>query len=281
VIKEERKTARRPARVGVLQAVRRYPAAAFGPLILLTVLGLALGYARPPTYTATAQVAVGTITVSDPAAVGSVVQATNSLAAVYARMINATGVKDRVRREVGDKASGASISANPLPGSPLIRVKGKADSASGAIAVANASASALLRYAERYDDTSTQTRRLYRRFRAAAARANRAAIQVRRAAVAYGRDPTRANKRRLNRATTDSDAARLLRDALRVNYQVSQQAAGSGPALRSFARADKASSDRYESMQVLGLLGLLAGGALGAAFATARLNRRLAQLTHP
>ncbi len=280
MITEERKSVR-AERVGVLQAVRRYPLTAVLPLILLTAIGIGLGYARQPTYKATASLAVGTLNISDPAAVGSVVQATQSLASVYARMIDATPVERKTLRRLGSGASSASISATPLPGSPIVRVTATADSESGAIRVANVAAGALRDYAQTYEDTTGHTRTVYRRFKEAAARVNRANILVRQRAVAYGKSPTQANKRALNRATTNLDAARLLRDALRVNYQLSQQNARSSPVLRSFSRADSASSDQFESVQVLGLLGLIAGAALGAALATLRLNRRVARLTRP
>jgi hypothetical protein len=86
----------------------------------------------------------------------------------------------------------------------------------------------------------------------------------------------------LNAAEADLEGARLLRDSLRFNFQISQQNIGSrGPVLRSFRDARGASSDRRSTMEILGLSGLLAGLALGAALATARLNRRLSRLTRP
>jgi hypothetical protein len=280
MITEER-TAARPERAGVLQAIRRYPLTAALPLVLLTALGTGLGYARQPTYEARAELAVGTLNITDPSAVGSVVEATQSLAAVYARLADATPVQARIARRVGEKAGSWSVSATPLPGSPIVWVIATADSEGGAVRVANIGADSLRRYAQHYDDTTGHTRSVYRRFRDAAARFSRTNTRVRELAVVYGRRPTRANKRRLDRATTDLEAARLLRDALRINYQVSQQNARSSPVLRSFSRADGATSDRFESIQVFALLGLLAGLALGAALATARLNRRIARLTRP
>lgn len=280
MITEERKAAR-TERAGVLQAVRRYPLTAILPLLVLTALGIGLGFARQPTYEARAEVAVGTLTITDPSAVGSVVEATRSLAAVYARLIDATPVQERIAKRVGDRAPGASVSATPLPGSPIIWVTATAESEDDAILVANAGADALRRHAQSYDDTSGQTRAVYRRFKQAAVRLSRANARVRRLAVIYGQNPTRRNRRRLDRATSDLDAARLLRDALRLNYQVSQQNARSSPVLRRFSRAASATNDRFESVQTFGLLGLLAGLAFGAALATARLNRRIARLTRP
>ena len=274
---EHRTRSRRPS-VGVWQAVRRYPQLTIGPALLLMALGVALGYARPPTYTSTAELSVGQLDVSNPAAVGSVVQATQSLAVVYSRMINASGVKQTALRRLGDKASGASISATPIPGSPIVRVTGTGDSADHAVTVANVAARSLLGYAQRYDDTRNQTRALARRYRAASLRLSSARERLQQAGHDYAGHPTAAGKRRLAAAQANLDSARLQHETLRVDYQVTQQTGRAGPALRMFSVADTASSDRASLMQVLGLIGLLAGLALGAAGATARMNRRVAAL---
>ena len=49
--------------------------------------------------------------------------------------------------------------------------------------------------------------------------------------------------------------------------------------LRSFLVANGATNDRASYMELLGLLGLLSGAALGAALATVTLKRRVARLT--
>src|SRR5436853_5266659 len=155
---------RRPsaaARIGVLQAIRRYPLLAATPVVALALLGALIGYARTPTYTATAQVAVGQLNVSDPAAVGSVVQATNSLAAVYSRLIDSTDVRKAIAKAAGAKAAGSEISATPIPASPLIRVTATGSSAGAAIDVANASASSLLKASKRYSTSPDQSQSAY------------------------------------------------------------------------------------------------------------------------
>jgi hypothetical protein len=281
VITEERIPAR-PARVGVLQAARRYPLLVIVPMILLAGVGGALGYARDPTYTANAELAVGQLNVSNPAAVGVVVEATETLASVYARLIDTSGLRERVVRSVGEEAFGSSISATPIPRSPLIRVSATADSADAAVRVANAASDELRLYAQRYADTRGESRAVSRRLRAAALRFSRQRDRVNRLAETYRRRPSVANRRRLNAAEADLEAARLRRDSLRFNFQISQQNIGSrGPVLRTFRDARGASSDRRSTMEILGLSGLLAGLALGAALATARLNRRVSRLTRP
>ena len=257
--------------------MRRHPVLAFAPAIVLAIAGLALGYARPPTYKATAELAVGQIDVSDPAAVGSVVQASQSLAVVYSRMIFSTGVERRVRRRLGEEASG-SISATPIPGSPLVRVTGTGDSSKEAVHVANVAAHSLLDYAETYDSTSAQEAEIAKRFRKAAVRVTVLTRRVGKLGQAAFLNPTKANRRRAAVAKAQLEDAKLRRETLRLDFATSTQTGRNGPALRLFSIAESASSDRESLVQVLGLIGLLAGLALGAALATARMNRRMARL---
>jgi hypothetical protein len=281
VITEERIPAR-PARVGVLQAARRYPLLVIVPAILLAGVGGALGYARDPTYTADAELAVGQLNVSNPAAVGVVVEATQTLASVYARLIDARGLKERVVRKVGKEAFGSSIAATPIPRSPLIRVIATADSPRVAVRVANAASDALRRYAQRYADTRKQTRATSKRVRDAELKVARQQDRVNRFTATYRGKPSIANRKRLNVAKADLEGVRLLRDSLRLNFQVSQQNIGSrGPVLRTFRDARGATSDRRSTTEILGLTGLIAGLAVGAAIATARLNRRVSRFTRP
>jgi hypothetical protein len=274
---EHRTVSRRPS-VGAWQAIRRYPYLTVIPAILLAAAGVALGYLREPTYTATSELSVGRVDVSNPAAVGSVVQATQSLAVVYSRMIDASGVKERAARKLGARAAGSTISATPIPGSPIVRVTGTGDSEPHAVRVANTAARSLLRYAAGYDDTSGHARSLARRFRAVSLTLLSARDRVRRLARSVAQHPSRPGERRLNKARAALGEARLRHDTLELDYQVTQQTGRAGPALRMFSVADSATSDRASLMQILGLVGLLAGLALGAALSRARMNRRVAKI---
>jgi copper(I)-binding protein len=275
---------RRPsaaARIGVLHAIRHYPLLAATPVVALALLGALLGYARTPTYTATAQVAVGQLNVSDPAAVGSVVQATNSLAAVYSRLIDSTDVRKAIAKSAGSKAAGSEISATPIPSSPLIRVTATGTSAGTAIDVANASASSLLKASKRYSTSPDQSESAYADFKAAALNVSRDQAKVGALTAVFMRSHSASDKQRLVKAQSDLDAAKLKRDTLRFAYGTSSQGEQASPVLRSFSVAGGASSDRISTMEILTLLGLLAGIAVGAALATAKLNRRVGRLTGP
>jgi subunit length determinant Wzz-like protein len=265
----------------VFQAIRRYPTVAIVPMIVFAALGAALGFVRSPTYTATSQLSVGQLSANDPGAVGSVVQATAQLASVYSRMVDATDVRRNVAKAVGAGARGSTISATPVPDSPLVKVSATGDSTRKAVTVANAAATALTAYAQRFSDSAGVSQAIFARFRATALKAVQQQDTVDRLKARYARDPSTTNKSALNQAQADLESTQLQRDGLKASYQSSQQNSRSIPALSTFARASGATSDRRSFMQVLALLGLIAGAAVGAALATARLNRVMARLTRP
>ena len=251
------------------------------PMLLLAALGAALGYVREPTYTAQSQLAVGELNIDNPSAIGSVVAATESLASVYARRIDATEVRQDIREEIRGAPASANISATSVPDSPIVRISAESSDRGTAIRVANSGAEALVAHANELTDPSATSDRLFERYRTLSLRASEQAARYRRLRRAFGRAPGAADQRTLDRVLAELETTRLRRDGLRLQFQTSQQTARSSPALRTFALARGASSDRRQAMQILVLLGLIAGAAIGTALATFRLNRRVARLTRP
>ena len=251
------------------------------PMLLLAALGAALGYVREPTYKATSQLAVGQLNVNTPSAIGSIVQASESLAGVYARRIDATDVRAKIRTELRGAPASATISATPVPDSPVVRVSAESSDRQTAIRVANAGAEALVDHAESLDDPAGGSDRVFERYRELSLRASEQRARLRRLERTFGRNPEPADQETLDRAEAEYETTRLRVEGLRLQYTTAQQNANSTPALRAFALARGASSDRRQAIQVLVLLGLIAGAAIGAALATFRLNRRVARLTRP
>jgi hypothetical protein len=189
-------------------------------------------------------------------------------------------VQAAVVRSVRGSKSSAGISATPIPDSPLIRVNSTSDDPGTAVRVANAAAQALISYARSTTQTGA-TAALAARFRAAALLYQQRLDTVKRLQRTYGPNPSTSARQRINSAQADAQSALLTREGLRARYQTSQQTASSSPPLQSFSAARGTTSDRVRVTELLALLGLLAGAALGAALATARLNRRVARLTRP
>ncbi|MEA2443456.1 MAG: hypothetical protein QOJ12_748 [Thermoleophilales bacterium] len=263
-------------RPGVLQAIARAPRLVVVPMVVLAALGAGLGYARSPNYTATSEESVGPLDISNPAAIGSVVQASQQLAAVYSRAIRSNAVRRDVARAV-PRAAPTSLSATPVPASPLIRISATSDDSKSAVAVANAASRALIAYAVRNTQTG-DIEAVQKRFRAAALSVVEQQRTVQRIGATYRRAPTSANRSQLDGARANAEAAVLKREALRQQYQTIQQTLRTSPVLQSFNGAAGATSDRLRAVQILALIGLVAGGAAGAALATSLLNRRIARL---
>jgi uncharacterized protein involved in exopolysaccharide biosynthesis len=262
----------------VLQAIRRYPVRFALPMVALALLGALVGYVRTPTYKSTSTLVVGQLNVADPSAVGTVVEAAQTTAAVYSRMIHSAGVTKGIVDKVHGKASGSEITATPIPGSPLIRVTATGSSEGDAVTVANAAAGSLLKYARNYGSKTDSSTAIYRDYKAAALRVSHAQAKAGTLAAAYSHNRSAALKHRLSVAQSNVEAAKLKRDSLRFDYAQSQQSTRFTPAVHTFTTAAGATSDRTSMMEILGLIGLVAGAALGAALATSALKKRMARL---
>jgi capsular polysaccharide biosynthesis protein len=109
---------------------------------------LALGLTRPPVYSADAKLIVGkTVQLNNLAAIPGLAAAGQQLASDYSRLIS-TGI---VTREVGRHfhgSLGGSLSASPIPQSPVVVVSAKATSRAHAVALANAGSAALVKAVE-------------------------------------------------------------------------------------------------------------------------------------
>src|SRR5262249_11700645 len=131
----------------LLKAARRHWFLALLPVLLFVGGAVALGIKRPPRYKATANLSVGHVYVSNPTGIATIIDATQALAAVYSRAIHSGEVVQGTRSRLGERSSvSGSFNATPLPDSPLIKVTAESPSASGAVALANASADALTVY---------------------------------------------------------------------------------------------------------------------------------------
>jgi capsular polysaccharide biosynthesis protein len=263
--------------IDVLGALSRHWFAFLLPVVLLVGAGVGLGFKRPLRYTATANLQVGHVYVSNPAGVSTVIEATETLAGVYARNIHATAVQQDVARQLkraGIRTAGG-LSATPLPSSPLIKVTGEATSAAAATAVANAGAAALVAHVNRQVRATGATATLTRRYRRAALVYRQAHARENRLSRRYRNDPSAKNKRAMDVAGAEADTALLNRQALRASYEQAVIGGASAAAVEVFSRAVATTSDRSQTVQVLAFLGLLGGLAIGVCFALLLASRDL------
>ena len=272
--------------VGVAEAVRRHPLLAALPAIVLVVLALAYGFVRTPTYTAEAYQSIGRIDVNQPGSLSGFQQATETLATTYSRAVRGTEVVEAVSRETGLTVPEvrARLGSYPVPESSVFVVVGTGPSAASAMNVSNRGARALRRYVVRLNTRNPNGARLFRQFRQASYDRARARDRLEGLKAEFrrrneGRSPSARQRQSLARARGRLDAAALRQEVARTNYAASQGSESMVSLVQNLARAESASSNRFERLQILLFIALSVGVLLGLALATLRANRGRLSLT--
>ena len=259
-----------PLGVDVLGALRRYWPAVALCVLLLVGAAVALGLRRPPKYTSTATLQVGHVYISNPAGVSTIIESTQTLTrGSTAGTIHASSVQQDVARRL-KRASvpvSGSVSATPLPSSPLIKVTAEATSAAGATALANAGANALQAYVNHEVQATDVTASLSKRYEEAALAYRRKKDTSDRLQRRYRLNPSKANRSARDDAAAATDSASLTAETLKSSYQQAVAGGTASAVIQNFSRAGAATSDRKETMQILVFVGLLGGIAAGVALA--------------
>jgi hypothetical protein len=130
-------------------SVGRSAAAHLRLIIAVALAGFALGaiygLVRPPTYNAESRLIVGkSITITNEAATAGLPAAAAQFASDYSRLAGTQAVDSDAAKRLGVKSINGSISASPIPDSPVIRVDSTAPSQAGANNLANAGAQAII-----------------------------------------------------------------------------------------------------------------------------------------
>ncbi|HKP17778.1 MAG TPA: AAA family ATPase [Gaiellaceae bacterium] len=248
--------------MSVLAAVRKHPFAVAGTTAACLLVGLILGLVRAPTYTAKTQLYVQ-IHADDAAAVANVAEASAALAPAYSRLVHARAVVAPVAARLGmaERDVVSSVSASPIPVSPVVRVRGTSRSRERAVALANLTAGSLTRHVQEINRVSGSAQTLLRSFENAT-REYTAANQARlRAETLYAANPTAALRVKLNRAGAAAQAAQLRLETARARYAAAQAAPVVG--LTSLGDAQSASSDKLSKLELLLFICLLGGLAIG------------------
>jgi asparagine synthase (glutamine-hydrolysing) len=260
-----------PTRIGVLEAMRWHWGLVLLPIVLLVGTAIAVGLIRQPVYTATTTLSVG-FGAENPSSLPGSVTAAQALSESYSRAIAATPVTRRVARQTGISPQDVTdrISATPIPGTTVVKVRGSADSAGVAIATANTAAAALSNYVESLNGTragSPQVLTLFRRAEATYQDRLKSQSEI---AETTDAEPSESNEIALKQAQVATQVALLRKQSLASVYGSSQQAYVAP--LTVLTSATAASSDRTAKLELLIFVGLVAGLALGAALATVRAN---------
>jgi uncharacterized protein involved in exopolysaccharide biosynthesis len=258
---------------GVLSAVMLYPLTVVICAILLCGAGVFVGATRAPTYTASSELLVGNLSISDPSALPGAVGAARALAAVYARLLDANEVQEDVAAKAAGDEPLTRLSATPIVESPLIRVTAESKSEQTALRAANAAGASLSAYVNDLRSPGGQTAQIVKEYRQAQLRLSEKLEAFEALQARFGPDPSVAERDLLNEAQADLEAARLRRTSIAGLYSRGANIRLSQPNLDVYERATAASNDRGSTMQFTGAIGLAAGLLLGAALATFRANR--------
>lgn len=112
--------------------------------VAAAMLALGVGLVRAPTYTAQAQLLVGkTVQLNNLAAIPGLAAAGQQIASDYSRLISTAIVTKEAEKQLHGPLGG-SLSASPIPQSPVIQVSAAATSSAHAVALANAGSAALV-----------------------------------------------------------------------------------------------------------------------------------------
>lgn len=257
-----------------LQAAGRRPLLVALVVILCTALGILAGFLREPVYTAQARLSVGSIDVPSQALPGYV-EATKSLAEAYSRSVESPAIVDRVAQRTGTPAEQvrSSLTASPIPESPVILLEAKTGEARRSVAVADSGAAALLDYIRGLTASADDQDALLREFRQATIELDRALASRRAAGRRYEAAQTPRNSQRLRSAKADAEAARLRVQSLSTRYEAAQQRQFAPDFVQVVTRPQAASSDRTAGIQLRGFAGLVVGVIAALALATL-LSRR-------
>jgi Chain length determinant protein len=240
--------------------------------VLGAVIGLAIGLARPATYTASATLQVGQVNPNSPGFLGYV-QSASSLATAFSRAIGATPVLAEVEEKLGVPASSAvsRLSSEPIPLAPAFRVIATGDSEAEARGLANVAAGAVVTYESKANSANPQAKALLSGYRNTTASLRQAEAKVDTLSGS-------GNEEALVAAEAQRNAAKVKLQGIESAYvaAVTSQAPREG-LVTVLAGATSAESDRKSKLQLYGFLGLLAGILAGCLVAVAREHRRLDQ----
>lgn len=222
---------------GLWDAVKARPFLLIVPIIVFVAIGVAVGATRPANYTSEARLAAGRINVATASEPGVV-------ASAYSRAISADQVTKQLEAELGNDYG--SITASPIPESPIILIESESTSEAGAIKLANAGAKALTKYIKELNNNRDEAEALLREYES---------VQAEIPGLTSG---------------PELDAAKLKLESLEAAYRQALSEETGGNDIRTLTSAQEASSDKKSKVAILGLAGLIAGIGVGLLLAYLR-----------
>lgn len=245
--------------------------------MLGVLLGVAFGLVRKPTYTAESRLVVGkTAQLSNLASIPGLDAAGQSLAASYSRLVTTDAVQNDAAKRLGGSLNG-SLSASPIPLSPVVLVEASAKNSSDAVALAKAGSAALIDAVDTLNQQQSQaTEDILKQYQDAdrvliAAQINLNSLrgqytaQLNGGASAATLDDLQT---KVNIAQTEVDAAQVKKDALAATYNgVFSPTALNSQVLQRVGTAAATGDNRKSTLEIGVLVGIVVGGLLGLGLA--------------
>jgi capsular polysaccharide biosynthesis protein len=272
---------RRFGRVGTLRAVRRHWIIALVPVVVLLAAAAIYSARRAPTYTASTDISTVSVRASSASGLPGVLSATQQLATTYSRAIGSDAVKNKVGSQlhISPDYVAKHVTATAVPESPVLKVEATAPNRTQAIAMANASAAAVIATVKSLGGASP-TDGILRMYRDSQRHLTELQQRVDSAHRAYANNRTSANAKAIANAVADAQVTSLHVEAIRQAYQQVKQSQGSEPRVQILTAARDATTDRLKKAQLALFIALVAGLAIGAALATLRANLRARRALH-
>lgn len=273
-----------PAPSLLVAALGRYKWLVLGLAVLLAAIGVAIGYARKPVYTATSTVQVGQVNPNSPGFYGFAQSATE-LATTYSRAINANGVLSIVQQKTGlsPQQAASRLTATPIPDGAAFSVIATGPSSQAAIHLANAASAAMVSYeaanSSRGNTGGSNAAALYNQYRAETRQVAhyKAIVQkLQNQQSVTGTGTSNPTDPKLVEAQSNADLAQGHANALAAAYtQALENQQPPGTLLAPLASALSATSDRKHKLELSGFAGLAIGLLIGGAIAVLLELRRV------
>lgn len=264
------------------QAVRGHWILTLAPVVILLAVGLAVGAAKAPTYTASATVNVGKSDIATQATPGYLVAA-EALASSYSRLVNSSHISIPTGAKVGETPAevATQLTAVPIPQEPTFTISATGSSAARATKLANAAVTSLQAFVVQSASQGGGPSQLLAKLTAAQARQIKLAQRVtdmtnRDVRAALRGNPTGnpatvvlspKKQAKINAAKVAAQMAQLQVQSLTGQY-VNLSTNGVAPVLDVLVPPSGVTTDnRTTNLEKYGVIGLVGGLIIGIALA--------------
>ena len=249
-------------------------------MVAAVVAALGFGLVRKPTYTAQAQLLVGkTVQLNNLASIPGLAAAGEQIASDYSRLISTEIVVRETQKQLHGPLRG-TLSASPIPQSPIVLVSAAAPTSVQAVALANAGSTALVNAVNKLNEQQSKASSdLLQRYQLAdqvLLNDTHTLTSLQQQQAGNPTSPSLAQQVVAAQTVVDSDKVKV--DALATDYQgTSTPSQLNEQLVQPVGHAKPTGSDRKTFLEIALLVGLVLGFAVGTGIGVIVDLRRRAQ----